>query len=110
MSLSMLDPITLEIVWNGLRSVTDECFLTLQRSAFSTNIKERHDHSVAILDASGRLIVQAENALPIHLASMGGLVEILLDRFAGDIAPGDIFVGNDMLKIIDQSLLRTRHS
>ncbi|MER8524455.1 hydantoinase B/oxoprolinase family protein [Mesorhizobium sp. M1076] len=95
MSASMLDPITLEILWNGLRSISDECFLTLQRSAFSTNIKERHDHSVAILDARGRLVVQAENALPIHLASMSGLVEILLDRYAGDIAPGDIFVGND---------------
>ena len=90
-----LDPITLEILWNGLRSTTDECFLTIQRSAFSTNIKERHDHSVAILDASGRLVVQAENALPIHLASMSGLVEILKGRFDGDIRPGDIFVGND---------------
>lgn len=90
-----LDPISLEIIWNGLRSITDECFLTLQRSAFSTNIKERHDHSVAVLDVSGRLIVQAENAMPIHLASMSGLVEVLLARYAGDIAPNDIFIGND---------------
>src|SRR6516162_9658624 len=95
MSLLALDPITLEIIWNSFRSVTDECFLTLQRSAFSTNIKERHDHSVAVLDSRGRLIVQAENALPIHLASIGGLVEILLDKYSGDIAPGDIFIGND---------------
>jgi N-methylhydantoinase B len=95
MSSLVLDPITLEVIWNGFRSVTDECFLTLQRSAFSTNIKERHDHSVAVLDARGRLIVQAENALPIHLASIGGLVEVLLDKYAGDIAPGDIFIGND---------------
>ena len=95
MTEASLDPITLEILWNGLRSVTDECFLTIQRSAFSTNIKERHDHSVAILDGNGRLVVQAENALPIHLASMSGLVEILKDRFVGDIRPGDIFIGND---------------
>ena len=95
MSSLTLDPITLEIIWNSFRSVTDECFLTLQRSAFSTNIKERHDHSVAVLDSRGRLIVQAENALPIHLASIGGLVEILLDKYSGDIAPGDIFIGND---------------
>lgn len=95
MTMPALDPITLEIVWNGLRSVTDECFVTLQRSSFSTNIKERHDHSIALLDAAGRLIVQAENALPIHLASMSGLVRILLERFAGDIAPGDLFVGSD---------------
>src|SRR5215469_9578937 len=95
MSAQALDPITLEVVWNSFRSVTDECFLTLQRSAFSTNIKERHDHSVAVLDARGRLIVQAENALPIHLASMSGLVDVLLDKYGGDIAPGDIFIGND---------------
>jgi N-methylhydantoinase B len=95
MNSPALDPITLEIIWNGFRSITDECFLTLQRSAFSTNIKERHDHSVAILDARGRLIAQAENALPIHLASIGGLVEILLDKYWGEIAPGDIFIGND---------------
>jgi N-methylhydantoinase B len=95
MSAQALDPITLEVIWNSFRSITDECFLTLQRSAFSTNIKERHDHSVAVLDARGRLIVQAENALPIHLASMSGLVEILLKKHKDDIAPGDIFIGND---------------
>ncbi|MBT5679561.1 MAG: hypothetical protein HOJ10_08735, partial [Marinovum sp.] len=43
-----LDPISLEINWNGLKSIADECFLTIMRSAFSTNIKERHDHSTAI--------------------------------------------------------------
>jgi N-methylhydantoinase B len=90
-----LDPITLEIIWNGLRSVTDECFLTIQRSAFSTNIKERHDHSIAILDRSGRLIVQADKSMPIHIASMTGLVQVLLDRYGADIGPGDIFVAND---------------
>src|SRR6516225_2312243 len=95
MSLPALDPITLEIVWNGFRSVTDECFLVLQRSAFSTNIKERHDHSTAILDGSGRLIVQAERALPIHLASMSGLVGLLLKQYAGRIEPGDLFIAND---------------
>jgi N-methylhydantoinase B len=95
MTAKILDPITLEVIWNGFRSVMDECFLTLQRSAFSTNIKERHDHSVAVMDAGGRLIVQAENALPIHLASMGGLAAVLLDKYDNDIAPGDIFIGND---------------
>jgi N-methylhydantoinase B len=90
-----LDPVTLEILWNGFRSVVDECFLTLMRSAFSTNIKERHDHSTAIADATGRLIVQADKALPIHLASMTGLMAALLRRHGGDIREGDLFVAND---------------
>ena len=90
-----LDPITIEISWNSLRSIADECYLTLMRSAFSTNIKERHDHSTAIADAKGRLIVQAENALPIHLASMSGLIGLILKQYPDSIAPGDIFIAND---------------
>lgn len=90
-----LDPITTEISWNSLRSIADECFLTLMRSAFSTNIKERHDHSTAIADRNGRLIVQAENALPIHLASMSGLIGLILDQYSDSLAPGDIFIAND---------------
>jgi N-methylhydantoinase B len=90
-----IDPITLEIVWNAIKSVTDECFITLQRSAFSTNIKERHDHSTAVADAAGRLVAQAELALPIHIASMTGLMTALLAKYGGNIAEGDIFVAND---------------
>lgn len=90
-----LDPIELEIRWNGLKSIADECFLTLMRSAFSTNIKERHDHSTAIADAEGQLIVQADQALPIHLASMAGLMKHILAQYGDTIAPGDIFIGND---------------
>jgi N-methylhydantoinase B len=91
-----LDPITLEIIANGLRSVTDESFLALMRSAFSTNIKERRDHSTAICDLDGRLIVQAEQALPIHLASMIGLIQQLRARFpVADLREGDLFIAND---------------
>lgn len=95
MSDLAIDPISLEITWNGLKSIADECFITIMRSAFSTNVKERHDHSTAIADAQGRLIVQAEMALPIHLASMQGLMVALIERFGDDIWPGDIFIAND---------------
>ena len=91
-----LDPITLEIVFNALRSITDETFIALTKSAYSTNIKERRDHSTAIYDLDGRLIVQAENSLPIHLASMTGLMASLLAKYdLADIEEGDLFVAND---------------
>ncbi len=91
-----LDPITLEIVYNGLRSITDETFIALTKSSYSTNIKERRDHSTAICDIEGRLIVQAENSLPIHLASMSGLMENLLAKYKLEkIEDGDLFVAND---------------
>lgn len=95
MAKAEIDPISLEIAWNGLKSIADECFVTIMRSAFSSNVKERHDHSTAIADADGRLIVQAEMSLPVHLASMGGMMRELIARFGDDIVPGDIFIAND---------------
>ncbi len=91
-----IDPITLEILRNSLRSITDESYIALTKAAYSTNIKERRDHSIALTDAQGRLVVQSENSLPIHLASMLGMMEQLLEKYAeADFAEGDIFVAND---------------
>ncbi|MGY9057244.1 MAG: hydantoinase B/oxoprolinase family protein, partial [Alphaproteobacteria bacterium] len=93
--MSQLDPISLEIFSNALRSITDETFIALMKSSYSTNIKERHDHSTAIMDAKGRLIAQAENSLPIHVASMEGLMRSLLKKYGDNIFPGDLYVAND---------------
>ncbi len=91
-----IDPITLEILRNSLRSITDESYIALTKAAYSTNIKERRDHSIALTDAQGRLVVQSENSLPIHLASMLGMMEQLLVKYDEvDFAEGDIFVAND---------------
>lgn len=90
-----LDPITIEIIANGLRSISDESFIALMKSAYSTNIKERRDHSTALCDRNGRLITQAEASLPIHIASMTGLMQHLIAEFTDDIDEGDIFISND---------------
>jgi N-methylhydantoinase B len=91
-----MDPITLEVMASAMRSVVDETFIALMKSAYSTNIKERHDHSTAICDRDGRLIVQADMSLPIHLGSMTGLMKAILSKVAlEEIEEGDIFVAND---------------
>ena len=93
---SRLDPITLEVLSNALRSITDETFIALMRSAFSGNIKERRDHSTAIIDTEGRLIAQAQQSLPIHLSGLIGLIGAVREKFAlQDINPGDMFIAND---------------
>jgi len=90
------DPITVEIISNALQSVTDESFVALMKSAYSTNIKERHDHSTAIVDRDGRLVMQASMSIPIHLASMLGLMRKLLEKFpVEEIHEGDVFCAND---------------
>jgi N-methylhydantoinase B len=66
------------------------------KSAYSSNIKERRDHSVALFDPAGRLIAQAKQSLPIHLGSLTGLIEALRRRGAADpLREGDIYVAND---------------
>ena len=95
LDIPVLDPIRLEIIANGLRSIADECFVALMRSSYSTNIKERKDHSIAIMDKNGRLVVQAALTLPIHIASMGGLMKCVLEKYGKDIHEGDIFIAND---------------
>ena len=89
------DPITLEILSNALRSVADETFVALRKSAFSNNIKERADHSTALFDAKGRLIVQSQQSLPIHVGGIAGTIRVLLEKYGDDIHEGDVFVGND---------------
>ena len=91
-----LDPVTIEILSNGLQSVVDEAFIALMKSAYSTNIKERHDHSCAIVDRTGRLVAQAVNSIPVHIASVLGQMQAIFKKFPLDeITEGDIFAAND---------------
>jgi N-methylhydantoinase B len=75
----MIDPITLQVMIGGLRAACDEMGATLIRSAYSANIKERHDCSTALFDRSGELVMQAEH-IPVHLGSMPDAVAAVLDE------------------------------
>ncbi|MGY2803804.1 hydantoinase B/oxoprolinase family protein [Bradyrhizobium sp. USDA 4506] len=90
-----LNPIEIEMMRSALSSICDEMYVAIMRSAYSTNIKERRDHSTAIFDTKGRTIAQGES-LPLLLASMHGLVEVVLGKYGVDaIRPGDMFLSND---------------
>lgn len=84
-----------EVINQLLLAIAEEMGLALKKTAFSPNIKERADCSTAIFDASGQVIVQAAH-IPIHLSSMLGLVEGMVGLARqGELAPGDMFLGND---------------
>src|ERR1700704_4306845 len=89
------DPVMLEVFSNGLLSIAEEMGALLIRTAYSTNIKERHDASTAIFDADGRLITQAEH-IPMHLGAMLSAITHLLKRYPKKtLRPGDAFLAND---------------
>ena len=53
-AMSAMDPITLQVLVGGLRAACEEMGAALIRSAYSANIKERHDCSTALFDAARR--------------------------------------------------------
>src|SRR5207302_9121518 len=72
-----LDPTTTEIIRNSLVYASEEMGIALRNSAYSPNIRERMDHSAAILDNQGRLLAHAEH-IPVHLGPLPwGLSKIL---------------------------------
>jgi N-methylhydantoinase B len=89
--MSGLDPVTLQVLVGGLRAACDEMGATLIRSAYSANIKERHDCSTALFDAGGELVMQAEH-IPVHLGSMPDAVAAVLGE---EHRPGVAWILND---------------
>ena len=86
------DPTTLEIYRALFTSVAEEMGVSLRRTAFSPNIKERRDYSCAVFDAKGRVIAQGDH-MPVHLGSMPMAVAAALEEI--DLAPGDVVALND---------------
>lgn len=90
-----LDPITLEVIRNGLISVAREMGITLLRTSYSPILNEGKDFSTALFDGEGQMVAQMEGC-PIHMASMGFAVKALLERFPADgIGAEDVFILND---------------
>ncbi|MDB4638474.1 hydantoinase B/oxoprolinase family protein, partial [bacterium] len=69
-----------ELFRRRFEGVVEEMGELLRRTALSTNIKERLDYSCALLDAEGRLIVNAPH-IPVHLGALGLCVrKVSVDR------------------------------
>lgn len=92
----MVDPITLEIVRNGLVSVAEQMTSRLIHSAYSYIVREMEDCSAGIFDARGQLVAESAN-VPIHLACLAPCLRTILDHYfcPTDLEPGDILVTND---------------
>ncbi|WP_431687097.1 hydantoinase B/oxoprolinase family protein [Hahella sp. NBU794] len=88
------DPVMLEIFNNLYMFIAEQMGLVLQNTAVSVNIKERLDFSCAIFDAEGELVANAPH-MPVHLGSMSHSIKTVMERNAGTMRPGDVFMLND---------------
>jgi N-methylhydantoinase B len=89
---SLADPAELTLFSNLLVSLTEEMGVTLTRTAYSPNIKERRDFSCALFDEQGRLIAQGAH-MPVHLGSMPASVAKAIETF--QFEEGDVVILND---------------
>ncbi len=89
-----VDPVLLEVFNNLFMSIAEQMGFTLEKTAYSINIKERLDFSCAVFDGSGGLIANAPH-MPVHLGSMGESVRAVLNRCRDAMKPGDVFMLND---------------
>jgi N-methylhydantoinase B len=89
------NPILLEVFKNRFSSISEEMGVTLNRTAFSPNIKERRDSSSAIFDRDGEMIAQAAH-IPVHLGSMPLSVKSAIDNVS--MEDGDMVILNDPYK------------
>ena len=83
--------IRIPVAANLLESITEEMGAQLERSAMSSNIKDRRDFSTALFDAKGRVVAQGAH-IPVHLGSMQTAVQAAMVHC--DMLPGQTVVAN----------------
>ena len=89
-----IDPIRFEVIRNALVEATEEMASALRRSAYSTNIKTRHDFSCAIFDLKMRTVAQSFSQ-PNHLGSLVETIPRALNAYGiSDLHEGDALLVN----------------
>ncbi len=86
------DPVMLEVFNNLFMSIAEQMGVRLQKTARSTNIKERLDFSCALFDGDAALIANAPHT-PVHLGSMDRSVSSVMTAHP-TMKRGDVFVTN----------------
>lgn len=84
---------TLSIFGHLFSSIAEEMGVTLERSAYSPNIKERLDFSCALFLGDGQMLAQAAH-IPVHLGAMPDSVKAAISRCT-PFEPGDVVIVND---------------
>jgi N-methylhydantoinase B len=98
-----IDPVTLEILWSRLVTVTNEQAAALQRTSFTPIVRESGDLSAAVFDARGRMLAQAVTGTPGHINSLATSMVHFLAAFPPEtLSPGDILITNDPWKTSGQ--------
>lgn len=96
MSDNSIDPITLEILWGRLASIVDESASALQRTSFSTTVRESNDFACVLLAPNGTTLAENTMGVPSFAGVMSLVMKRVLERYPAQTwKPGDVVLTND---------------
>jgi N-methylhydantoinase B len=91
---STLDPVTFEVLKNAFGTAVDLMSEQILRTCHSFVIFAR-DFSCALCDARGDTIMQGSQDIAVHVGTLHYTCKAVIEAFADDIHPGDVFAVND---------------
>ncbi len=92
----MIDPITLEVVREGLSSIVREMRVNLVRTAYSSILYEGEDFSCVLMDPDAQIVAMSRGQdHPLHIVPIAWSMKAVREKFGPAIHPGDIFLHND---------------
>lgn len=89
-----VNPITLEVVCEGLIGIVKEMRANIIRASYSSVIYEFDDFSCALFDPAGQMVAQSWDH-PGHVLPLPWGVRCMFEDFADDLQPGDAILLND---------------
>jgi N-methylhydantoinase B len=88
--------VTLEICWSRLIGVVNEQAAALQRTSFTSIVREAGDLSAGVFDRRGLMVAQAVTGTPGHINSMALAMKHFLAACPPEtLKPGDVLITND---------------
>jgi N-methylhydantoinase B len=92
----VMDPVTLEVCWNRLIGIVNEQAAALQRTSFTSVVREAGDLSAGVFDRRGWMVAQAVTGTPGHINSMALAQRHFLAAYPLErLRPGDVLITND---------------
>ena len=91
---AQVDPMDVAVLQHKILYTCDLMGDVLKYSGQCFILMECNDFSPGVFDAEGRLL-SVKSWLPLHVAVAKEQVSPLVERFAGNIHPGDVFLAND---------------
>ena len=89
----MTDRFTMDVLREGFAAISDEMFVSLQRTSQSPIIYEVLDFGVGVSDPDGELVAQG-NGIAGFLGPLGDAIKETIARHP-DLRPGDVIIAND---------------